>query len=378
MLIDKKQTSPQEGIALVREIFGPKITYFESCACNHLLEMEKREQARRITGFMKMKLQHTMFVQMEGMNILKMLEDAAFKYPQEQALIDSSLDSVSTQQAYQLVKKYIHFYNKALLWHDLGRVDEFDESLKPTGINHAVKSSEILEKKKIDPMIILIVRNHGYPTNSQMYEICKKEPAYADFSAEEKKACLLLSLMVRDADKLGNWKAFVRQGINREITQRIKPAMFRPQVSISPYEMSCIRKNIPIDYARYTNFSGVQLAHLMWSVDMAFKATKKAAIEGMWVEGMLDYMNEVAQDDTAIFVKQNKVDALSDYQLFLKQIKEIFVLFQEHGWISSQKELDISHILKSFLKRLETANFDMPRVLTNGLKRYVDLQDNLI
>lgn len=370
MLIEKRFVSPLEGIALLREVFGKKIAFLEACAKNPTFSSQRRDLAKRVATFMKMKLQHTMFVHKEGMNILQMLQKASLENPRAQALIDTSLDAFSNAQAYNLAMKFVHVYNKALLWHDLGRVAEFDENLKPTGIDHAVVSREILEEKKAEEMVVLIVRNHGYQTNKKMYEMCEKDPLFALFTEEEQKACKLLSLMVRDADKLGNWRTFVRQGINREITQRIKPEIFRNQVSIGSYEMECVRNNMPVDYAKYSNFSGVQIAHIMWSADMAFGSTKEAAIKSGLVDGMLSYMNEVAQDDTAKAISKKETGAIEDYQKFLRQTKEAFQIFQKNGWISSHSEFDNVEILNSFIKRLKTKNFVRPHVLTNGLRRY--------
>lgn len=370
MLIEKRFVSPMEGIALLREIFGKKIAYLQACAQNENFIKERRELASRVATFMKMKLQHTMFVHKEGMNILQVLQKASAENPNSPALIDTSLDTFTNLQAYNLAMKYVHVYNKALLWHDIGRVEEFDEDLKPTGVDHAVASREMLEQKKALAMVILVVRNHGYQTNKQMYEMCEKEPLFALFTEEEQKACKLLSLLVRDADKLGNWKTFVRQGINREITQRIKPEIFRNQVSIGSYEMECVRNNMPVDYGKYTNFSGVQVAHLMWSADMAFTTTKEAAIKSGLVDGMLEYMDEVAQDDTALAVQRKEVNALPEYHLFLTQTKGIFDIFQKGGWINKQKDFNIDKRLDTLQTRLNLKNFAVPRVLTNGLRRY--------
>lgn len=370
MLIEKRFVSPLEGIALLREVFGKKIAYLQAYAQNENFIKERRELASRVATFMKMKLQHTMFVHKEGMNILQVLQKAAAENPNSPALIDTSLDTFTNAQAYNLAMKYVHVYNKALLWHDLGRIAEFDDDLKATGVDHAVVSREMLEQKKAQAMVILVVRNHGYQTNKQMYEMCEKEPTFATFTEEEKAACKLLSLMVRDADKLGNWKTFVRQGINREITQKIKPEIFRSEVSIGRYERDCVRQNIPVNYGKYTNFSGVQVAHLMWSADMAFTTTKEAAIKSGLVDGMLEYMDEVAQDDTALAVQRKEVKALPEYHLFLTQTKEIFDIFQKGGWINKQKDFNVDKRLDILQKRLKSENFAVPRVLTNGLRRY--------
>ncbi len=370
MLIEKRFVSPLEGITLLKEVFGKKIAFLEACAVNQTFSSQRRDLAKRVSTFMKMKLQHTIFVHKEGMNILQMLQKAASESPNAQTLIDTTLDTFTNVQAYNLAMKFIHVYNKALLWHDIGRVAEFDEDLKPTGIDHAVASREMLEQKKAQAMVILVVRNHGYQTNKQMYEMCEKEPLFALFTEEEQKACKLLSLLVRDADKLGNWKTFVRQGINREITQRIKPEVFRDQVSIGDYEMDCVRNNMPIDYTKYSNFSGVQVAHIMWSADMAFVPTKEAAIKSGLVDGMLSYMNEVAQDDTAIAFKNKGIRSVEDYQKFLGQTKEIFQIFQKKDWIASDNKFNTTQIFNTFKQRLKTKNFARPHVLTNGLRRY--------
>ena len=369
MLINKK-VSIDEGIQLLRDTYGRKIDYLLKCSKNPSFSAERRKLASQVATFMKMKLQHTMFVQKEGMNILQMLKNSAENNPDAFALNDQNLDTFTNVEAYELARKYLSAYRLALLWHDLGRTQEFDDNCSPTRVDHAVCSREMLEKRNADNLLVLVVRNHGYNTNRTMYEFCEKEPAYQAFSDEQKKACKLLSLLVRDADKLGNWKTFVRQGVNREVAKRIKPEIFRDKVSLGAYEMSCVHKNIPVDYSKYSNFSGIQVAHLMWAADMAFQSTKEAAIKGNFVEGMLDYMREVAQDDTALKIAQNDVGAISDYQLFLQQQNDIFHVFQSRGWIDKSKNFDPLKELKNFQVRLKHKNFAVPRVLTTGLARY--------
>ena len=90
MLIEKRFVSPMEGIALLREIFGKKIAYLQACAQNENFIKERRELASRVATFMKMKLQHTMFVHKEGMNILQVLQKASAENPKSPALIDTS------------------------------------------------------------------------------------------------------------------------------------------------------------------------------------------------------------------------------------------------------------------------------------------------
>ena len=201
----------------------------------------------------------------------------------------------------------------------------------PTGIDHAVVSKDLAEKYTADAMVLLAIRNHGYSTNKTMYAECEAQPQFKRLTAEQKKACKIISLLVRDADKLGNWKTFVNQGINREITRRIKPEVFRSQVSIGDYEMDCVRSNQPINYSRYSNFSGVQIAHMMWSSDMALQATFNVAAKGNFVKGMIDYMDEVARDDTALKIKNGEKDAFEDYSRFLEQTGEVYNIFCRAG-----------------------------------------------
>ena len=366
----KHNVSVSEGIQLLRDTYGKKIRYMTACAQNPSFSKERQKLALDVATFMKMKLQHTMFVQKEGMNILQMLKTNAHKNPTAAALNDLSLDDYTNQEAYFLAQKYFKTYNLALLWHDLGRTQEFDDNCLPTRVDHALSSREMLESRKTDAMLVLIVRNHGYSTNKNMYEYCEKEPAFQTFSKEEKRACKLLSLMVRDADKLGNWKTFAKQGVTREVVKRIKLEIYRDKVSIGSYEMSCVLQNVPIDYSQYSNFSGIQLAHLMWSADMALVSTKEAAIKGNFVEEMLDYMREVAQDDTALKVAQNDLSAVPDYQLFLKQQHNIFEMFQKRGRIEKSKKFDSQKEFEALQKRLKMKNFAVPRVQTTGLVRY--------
>lgn len=331
---------------------------------------KKEKKYNGVAKFMQMKVQHTMFVHKEGINILNSLKKSAQEAPEANALNDANLPPVSNKEAFELTSKYLKVYNKALLWHDLGRTAEFDDHAMPTGIDHAVVSKDLAEKYTADAMVLLAIRNHGYSTNKTMYAECEAQPQFKRLTAEQKKACKIISLLVRDADKLGNWKTFVNQGINREITRRIKPEVFRSQVSIGDYEMDCVRSNQPINYSRYSNFSGVQIAHMMWSSDMALQATFNAAAKGNFVKGMIDYMDEVARDDTALKIKNGEKDAFEDYSRFLEQTGEVYNIFAERGWINRDESFNKLQRIQSFKKRLSTPGYENPVVLTNGMQRY--------
>ena len=361
--------SNADSIPALRDTFAKKINFMRECAAK-TADPEKRKKYNGVAKFMQMKVQHTMFVHKEGMNILNSLKKSAQEAPEANALNDASLPPVSNKEAFELTSKYLKVYNKALLWHDLGRTAEFDDHAMPTGIDHAVVSKDLAEKYTADAMVLLAIRNHGYSTNKTMYAECEAQPQFKRLTAEQKKACKIISLLVRDADKLGNWKTFVNQGINREITRRIKPEVFRSQVSIGDYEMDCVRSNQPINYSRYSNFSGVQIAHMMWSSDMALQATFNAAAKGNCVKGMIDYMDEVARDDTALKIKNGEKDAFEDYSRFLEQTGEVYNIFAERGWINRDESFNKLQRIQSFKKRLSTPGYENPVVLTNGMQRY--------
>lgn len=361
--------SNADSIPALRDTFAKKINFMRECAAK-TADPEKRKKYNGVAKFMQMKVQHTMFVHKEGMNILNSLKKSAQEAPEANALNDANLPPVSNKEAFELTSKYLKVYNKALLWHDLGRTAEFDDHAMPTGIDHAVVSKDLAEKYTADAMVLLAIRNHGYSTNKTMYAECEAQPQFKRLTAEQKKACKIISLLVRDADKLGNWKTFVNQGINREITRRIKPEVFRSQVSIGDYEMDCVRSNQPINYSRYSNFSGVQIAHMMWSSDMALQATFNVAAKGNFVKGMIDYMDEVARDDTALKIKNGEKDAFEDYSRFLEQTGEVYNIFAERGWINRDESFNKLQRIQSFKKRLSTPGYENPVVLTNGMQRY--------
>lgn len=361
--------SNADSIPALRDTFARKINFMRSCA-EKTTDPEKRKKYNNVAKFMQMKVQHTMFVHKEGISILNSLEQSAKECPGENALSDANLKPISNREAYNLTTKYIKVYNKALLWHDLGRIAEFDDQAMPTGIDHAAVSKDLAEKYTTDAMVLLAIRNHGFSTNKKMYEECEASPLFQNLTDEQKQACKIISLLVRDADKLGNWKTFVNQGINREVTRRIKPEVFRNQVSAGDYELACVRNNQPINYSRYSNFTGVQLAHMMWSSDIALQATSKAAAKGNYVKGMIDYMDEVARDDTALKIKNGEKEAFEDYGRFLTQTSEVFNIFAERGWIAKNEKFNPLDRLKSFKKRLNTPGFANPIVLTNGMQRY--------
>lgn len=361
--------SNADSIPALRDTFAKKINFMRECAAK-TADPEKRKKYNGVAKFMQMKVQHTMFVHKEGMNILNSLKKSAQEAPEANALNDANLPPVSNKEAFELTSKYLKVYNKALLWHDLGRTAEFDDHAMPTGIDHAVVSKDLAEKYTADAMVLLAIRNHGYSTNKTMYAECEAQPQFKRLTAEQKKACKIISLLVRDADKLGNWKTFVNQGINREITRRIKPEVFRSQVSIGDYEMDCVRSNQPINYSRYSNFSGVQIAHMMWSSDTALQATFNAAAKGNFVKGMIDYMDEVARDDTALKIKNGEKDAFEDYSRFLEQTGEVYNIFAERGWINRDESFNKLQRIQSFKKRLSTPGYENPVVLTNGMQRY--------
>lgn len=141
-----------EGILLLRNTYGKKIKYLLKCAKNPSFSDERKKLALQVATFMKMKLQHTMFVQKEGMNILYMLKKSAEENPEALALNDKSLDTFTNTEAYNLAQKYLPTYRLALLWHDLGRTQEFDDNFLPTRVDHAVCSREMLEKINADAL----------------------------------------------------------------------------------------------------------------------------------------------------------------------------------------------------------------------------------
>lgn len=348
----------------------------EAAAFSHAPDEKKKYED--VMRFFQMKAQHSMYVYFEGMNILKNLEKQAQDHPSSPALVDQRWGKVTNKEAFDLIQKHQDCLVNALLLHDLGRVAEFDDKGNPTRLNHVVQSREMLPRYMDDAMTAVAILNHGYPTNDKMLIEQEKDPLFTGLTDEQKKACTLISFVIRDADKLGNWKAFVDQGISRTITARIHPDISREkkEVSVGTYEMSCVEKGVPVDYSRYTNFTGVQVAHMMWATDMALNATKNAAIQGQYIKGLIDYMIEVAEDETAVSVvgattKEQKEAHLNDFRKLVIQSQKIFNRFTQIGYIDQADRFKSVSYLQHLSDRLLKPYAACPIVQTTGLQRYV-------
>ncbi len=348
----------------------------EAAAFSHAPDEKKKYED--VMRFFQMKAQHSMYVYFEGMNILKNLEKQALEHPDEPALVEQRWGTATNKEAFTLIQKNQDCLVNSLLLHDLGRVAEFDDKGNPTRLNHVVQSREMLPRYMDDPMTAVAILNHGYPTNDKMLTEQEKDPLFTGLTDEQKKACTLISFVIRDADKLGNWKAFVNQGINRSITARIHPDISREgkEVSVGTYEMSCVEKGVPVDYSQYTNFTGVQVAHMMWATDVALNATKKAAIQGQYVKGLIDYMIEVAEDETALSVvrastEEQKEAYMSDFRKLILQSQKIFNRFTQIGYIARDDQFKSVACLQHLSDRLLKPYPARPIVQTTGLQRYV-------
>ena len=362
----------------LKETFLATIKEF-GCRAENEQNPAIKQKLLEAATFMKMKLQHTYFVRSDGVEIFNKLKEAAAANPKGSCCIDSNLEPISSARAFYLAEKYMFQYNRALLWHDLGRIHDLGPNGSGTGKSHPVESeilaNEIYKRESIkDDLTVLIIRNHGYSSNIQTITECRKRPEFLELTDEEQEACIILSLMVRDADKLGNWKTFVKQGINRAVENNIKDKILLCTVAPNYYEYTQVMAGKTIDYSKYMNFTGVQLAHIMWYSDFALAPTKEAALGGGYIEGMIIYMNEVAQDDVCRSIFDTVTDTvviLSDYKLFLTRIYRIFQELQSRGWIAETAVFDTMAHITALHNRLDKPNFEKPRVYTNGLKRYV-------
>ena len=77
--------SNADSIPALRDTFAKKINFMRECAAK-TADPEKKKKYNGVAKFMQMKVQHTMFVHKEGMNILNSLKKIRTGSSQSQCL----------------------------------------------------------------------------------------------------------------------------------------------------------------------------------------------------------------------------------------------------------------------------------------------------
>lgn len=392
---------------LVELIFDSKIASLEY---SYAVAFEAREydlasQIQEAISFLEMKSKHhTQEVVEEGQHLASLIATRAQISPSRNIFCNPAVPYTSYIQAQNILNQYAQVYECSLWWHDLGRALERDNMGRPTGLRHAEQCYFLAQKNMPDSpeaiMTRLIILNHSYGSYRQMIDTLTgtlpKEKLsqadqqaieeYASLSTDQKQACLVLSCLVRDADKLGNWRAFGKAGINRNIAANIPDSLYKNKVYSSPYEMDQVLEYKSINYSQYKNFTGVQLAHMCWASDFALHLSKEIAIINKYMLKMIGYMIDVAEDDTCRYLSEaapanSLIDVskggihqvyLEYHRKFLKQVEIVFKTFRKYGWISPETTFDLSAFWTRLLVRLEDKDYAKPRVLTNGIQRYAE------
>jgi len=288
-------------------------------------------------------------------------------------------------------------YENALWGHDIGRAYEHDDLGNQNGKLHPYLSYE--NSGLMSDVARIAILNHTYTTAADMYEKmnsrevasqAKGNPKDIDWMSElqldafgrfqklsedKKIATLLVSNMLRDADKLGNWK-----GLNKFGHQEETPTMRKiydsakgreGTFSLAESEMNAMRDGRLLKYFEdITNFNGMNLAVLMWIHDMALTSTKNAAAnpKSNLALGLVNYMDEYAQQ---MAVSQNNP---AEYKKFLTQLYEVFENIKKHGFIAEGEQFGrISR--ENRLADILSGKLKVPTLTLDGIKKYKGEKD---
>lgn len=342
--------------------------------------------------FLQMKLIHTDDVYKEGIKILDHLVIAGSNEPKLLTMTKNigMIGGITNDDASIIAKENFNNYILSLVGHDVGRVGEHDDKGKPNFKLHPYLSYEMLED--LSDIARISILNHNYATAEEMYQKLDSYSAaseakdnyghsewmsniqkdayqrYNNMSVDDKIAVILLSNMIRDADKLGNWKGIVRSGQQEDTPtmRRILDSSHgrKNTISLSENEMNAMRSNRVLRYfSDVTNFVGMNLANIMWASDFALKVTSKAASESKLALGLVDYMDEYAQNWAA----KNKDSG--EYIKFLQQLSEIFDTIKERELIGIEDEFDFEGREKIF-QSLLSGNLKRPQLKGDGISKY--------
>jgi len=173
------------------------------------------------------------------------------------------------------------------LFHDIGRFEQFAnyKTYNDTkSINHSVLGVEVMQKENIlskladDERQIIenAIRCHGE----------KELPA--DLSGDT----LLLSKMIRDADKLDIFKVV----IDGYIEKRNNPDKFILEIELpdepqySPEVLDAILTERRVDYKKLKTLNDIKLCILGWVYDINFTATFKRLNERRYLETIFEFL----------------------------------------------------------------------------------------
>ena len=347
--------------------------------------------------FLKMKAVHTAHVYDAGMDIFTSLKEVAKTNPDAPAMTNQidNLQGITNKQAFEIVSKYFSDYEHALVGHDIGRAYEHDDQGNPNFKLHPHLSYE--NTQNLSDVARIAILNHTYPSQKDMFakvnsvesaKEAKDTHGHADWmsgiqidaykryqalSGEDKRATMLISNMIRDADKLGNWRGVVAWGDNENTPtmQRVfqAPHGRKGTFTLSEREMGAMRENRTLNYYQdVTNFNGMMLAVLQWSPDFALEVTKDAAAKSNLALGLVDYMDEYAQN---MAHKQKQPD---EYNTFLGQLGEVFDTYKQRGFIGKEDTFDADKRQQTF-NQVTAGKLKRPPLALDGIRRNLPEQE---
>ena len=221
---------------------------------------------------------------------------------------------------YSLSKELVEIAKSALLLHDIGRFHQF----KPNGdldmkIEHGKLGATILlEKYKVenDPNLILPIRYHDKIDFSELFT----DSDYKKLSDEEKKEADLICKLVKDADKIANFRKMYRRAMvlfnNRElyINPKMKESLFKREVANNKLRISIFDTAISI---------------LCWQFDFHFQKTieiyKKEKLNEFLLTKMRNVAKEILKDSKNKDVETKKFNQINseidEIEEFLNKVK---------------------------------------------------------
>jgi putative nucleotidyltransferase with HDIG domain len=173
------------------------------------------------------------------------------------------------------------------LFHDVGRFPQFAKYrtyVDPKSVNHCLLGVEVLRKENVLAQL---------PADEkQIIETAIRYHGEKILPPELTADTLLLSKMIRDADKLDIFKVVIKAYIQR----RDEPGSFKLEIELpdepacSPEVLDAILSARLIEYRTLKTLNDMKLCILGWVYDVNFPATLMRLKEKRYLEAILEFL----------------------------------------------------------------------------------------
>ncbi|MFC1659017.1 HD domain-containing protein [Pseudomonadota bacterium] len=211
-----------------------------------------------------------------------------------------------TPELKSLDKHYIKCAKVIFLLHDIGRFYEIGNKISSNSKipsdhgNHAV---EILKKEKInDPLILLSIKYH----NRINLDGLEGELKNLKISKKEREIIIILSKLIRDADKITNFLSFKNEPIFSFKTRELNYSdQLLKSFKAGEFGKRAYEKTI------FDTF----LIHFCWEYDLSFEESRKILLKKKINESLLkkffDSVDKVAKEKTGL-IKEDKLEEMKE------------------------------------------------------------------